>query len=122
MSKLQQHLSLLRTEYVKLQSKHESLQQEHNLLKANSSEFSKESEEQSFASKIMRSVAQMYNQKQYSDMKVKMKSGDYFAHRFILKARSELWKQAEEECCLGMVFTTYLKTYLIIRIFVYFFT
>ncbi|XP_067015008.2 rabankyrin-5 [Anabrus simplex] len=86
-AKLQQHLSLLKEEYVKLQSHCSELERKYALAAAAAGEVN----ENSFVSRLLHTVAGLFDKELYSDMKVKLDGRFIPAHRFVLAARSELW-------------------------------
>nr|XP_045601096.1 rabankyrin-5-like [Procambarus clarkii] len=86
--KLQQHLSLLREQYVRLQERHTALEQQHAIATAGSQITEGED---SFVTRLLRFVADLYDEEKYSDMSVHLGSRDVRAHRFVLAARSNSW-------------------------------
>ncbi|KDR22440.1 Ankyrin repeat and FYVE domain-containing protein 1, partial [Zootermopsis nevadensis] len=86
-TKLQQHLSLLKEEYVKLQAHCNELERKYALAAAAVGEVN----ENSFVAKLLQTVAGLFDQQLYSDMKVKLNGRLIPAHRFVLAARSEHW-------------------------------
>lgn len=88
LGKLQQHLSLLREQYVRLQERHTALEQQHAIATAGSQ--ATEGED-SFVTRLLRFVADLYDKEKYSDMAVHLGSRDVRAHRFVLAARSDNW-------------------------------
>ncbi|XP_069982534.1 rabankyrin-5 isoform X2 [Penaeus vannamei] len=86
--KLQQHLSLLREQYVKLQERYTALEQQHAIVTAGT----QVSEgEDSFVTRLLRFVADLYDKEKYSDMSVHLGTRTIRAHRFVLAARSDNW-------------------------------
>lgn len=63
LQKVQNHLSLLRQEYVKLQNKYVELEQKYNLLVVESG--GGEYEKGSFVSRLLNSVAELYDKELY---------------------------------------------------------
>ncbi|KAJ6655693.1 hypothetical protein lerEdw1_004746, partial [Lerista edwardsae] len=90
-AKLEKHLMLLRQEYVKLQKKLTETERKCTLLAAQSS---KESASDSFISRLLAIVAELYEQEQYSDLKIKVGDKRINAHKFVLAARTETWSLA----------------------------
>ncbi|CAI5794975.1 rabankyrin-5 isoform X1 [Podarcis lilfordi] len=90
-AKLEKHLMLLRQEYVKLQKKLTETERKCTLLAAQSN---KESASDSFISRLLAIVAELYEQEQYSDLKIKVGDRRISAHKFVLAARSETWSLA----------------------------
>ncbi|KAJ7308916.1 hypothetical protein JRQ81_008193 [Phrynocephalus forsythii] len=90
-AKLEKHLMLLRQEYVKLQKKLTETERKCALLAAQSN---KENASDSFISRLLAIVAELYEQEQYSDLKIKVGDKHVHAHKFVLAARSEAWSLA----------------------------
>uniref|UniRef100_A0A8C0IRR2 Ankyrin repeat and FYVE domain containing 1 n=1 Tax=Chelonoidis abingdonii TaxID=106734 RepID=A0A8C0IRR2_CHEAB len=90
-AKLEKHLMLLRQEYVKLQKKLADTERRCTLLAAQSN---KENASDSFISRLLTIVAELYEQEQYSDLKIKVGDKHIRAHKFVLAARSETWSLA----------------------------
>ena len=86
-SKVTQHLNLLREEYVKLQTKHQNLQKKYNLLLANQGD----KKEDTFVVKLLRTIANLFEQELYSDLNIKLQNGIIKSHKFILSSRSSDW-------------------------------
>ncbi|XP_023334642.1 rabankyrin-5 [Eurytemora carolleeae] len=85
--KLSQHLSLLRTEYVKLQQKCVMLERENSVLAAENGEQGQDS----FISRLLATVSSLYNQPLYSDLTIITPSSNIHAHKFVLSCRSDCW-------------------------------
>ncbi|XP_074870134.1 rabankyrin-5 isoform X2 [Carettochelys insculpta] len=90
-AKLEKHLLLLRQEYVKLQKKLADTEKKCTLLAAQSK---KENDSNSFISRLLTIVSELYEQDQYSDLKIKVGDKHISAHKFVLAARSETWSLA----------------------------
>ncbi|XP_037664488.1 rabankyrin-5 isoform X2 [Choloepus didactylus] len=90
-AKLEKHLMLLRQEYVKLQKKLAETEKRCTLLAAQAN---KESSNESFISRLLTIVADLYEQEQYSDLKIKVGGKHISAHKFVLAARSDSWSLA----------------------------
>ncbi|CAL4090807.1 unnamed protein product, partial [Meganyctiphanes norvegica] len=88
LEKSQQHLSLLREQYVRLQERYTALEQQNTILNASSDN---NQGEDSFVTRLLRFVAGLYDQEKYSDMDVNIGSREIRAHRFVLAARSDNW-------------------------------
>ncbi|XP_069684015.1 rabankyrin-5 [Periplaneta americana] len=86
-AKLQQHLALLKEQYVKLQTHCNELERKYALAAAAAGDIN----ENSFVAKLLKTVAELFDQELYSDMKVKLNGQLIPAHRFVLAARSERW-------------------------------
>eukprot|EP00069_Balaena_mysticetus_P000221 bmy_00214T0 len=82
---------LLRQEYVKLQKKLAETEKRCTLLAAQAN---KESSKESFISRLLTIVADLYEQEQYSDLKIKVGGRHINAHKFVLAARSDSWSLA----------------------------
>ncbi|XP_038615045.1 rabankyrin-5 [Tachyglossus aculeatus] len=90
-AKLQKHLALLRQEYVRLQSKLAETEKRCSLLAAQAHAGSSGD---SFIGRLLTIVAELYQQEQYSDLKIKVGDRHVPAHKFVLAARSENWSLA----------------------------
>ncbi|XP_069470823.1 rabankyrin-5 isoform X2 [Ambystoma mexicanum] len=90
-AKLKKHLALLRQEYVKMQQKLAETEKKCTLLAAQAN---KESSSDSFISRLLTIVAELYQQEHYSDLKIKVGDQHISAHKFVLAARSEAWSLA----------------------------
>ncbi|KXJ78184.1 hypothetical protein RP20_CCG005359 [Aedes albopictus] len=91
-TKLEKHLKLLKEEYTKLQKNYAELERKYSKAAASSDdrdlgEFS------SFVSRLVMTVATLYGRKTYSDITVKLKDKTMPAHKFVLNARSEEWRE-----------------------------
>ncbi|UJR28238.1 hypothetical protein I4U23_009488 [Adineta vaga] len=84
--KLQQHLILLREEYVKLQQRHKTLERNFNVLNSTT-----KVDQESFVSRLLKIVAELFNRPLYSDITIKLDGETLYGHRFILAARSLKW-------------------------------
>uniref|UniRef100_A0A8C2ECW5 Ankyrin repeat and FYVE domain containing 1 n=1 Tax=Cyprinus carpio TaxID=7962 RepID=A0A8C2ECW5_CYPCA len=93
--KLQKHLALLRQEYVKMQQKLVETERRCSVLAAQASLPGSTSQaSDSFISRLLAIVADLYQQELYSDLKVKIGEQRLSAHKFVLAARSEIWSLA----------------------------
>ncbi|XP_048092836.1 LOW QUALITY PROTEIN: rabankyrin-5 [Alosa alosa] len=92
--KLQKHLSLLRQEYVKMQQKLVETERQCAVLAAQASGPGTSVVSDSFISRLLAIVADLYQQDQYSDLKVKVGDQSFSAHKFVLAARSDVWSLA----------------------------
>lgn len=90
-AKLQKHLALLRQEYVKLQQKLAETEKRCALLAATSNA---ETTTDSFISRLLAIVSELYQREQYSDLKVKVGDKYLNVHKFVLAARSDTWSLA----------------------------
>ncbi|XP_063992491.1 rabankyrin-5 isoform X1 [Diachasmimorpha longicaudata] len=85
--KWQQHLSLLRSQYVNLYSTNTELRQKYEIVTAAGNE-------SGFIERLLTTVAALYRQKRYSDLTIKLTNGNVPAHKFILSARSDYWNES----------------------------
>uniref|UniRef100_A0A672L1J6 Zinc finger ZZ-type and EF-hand domain containing 1 n=1 Tax=Sinocyclocheilus grahami TaxID=75366 RepID=A0A672L1J6_SINGR len=93
--KLQKHLALLRQEYVKMQQKLVETERRCSVLAAQASLPGSTSQaSDSFISRLLAIVADLYQQEQYSDLNVKIGEQRLSAHKFVLASRSEIWSLA----------------------------
>ncbi|MGH0158390.1 UNVERIFIED_CONTAM: hypothetical protein FKN15_035500, partial [Acipenser sinensis] len=90
-AKLQKHLALLRQEYVKMQQKLVETERKCTMLAVQAKQ---ESASESFISRLLAIVADLYQQDQYSDLKVKVGDEQLSAHKFVLAAHTESWSLA----------------------------
>ncbi|MGH0151981.1 UNVERIFIED_CONTAM: hypothetical protein FKN15_040266 [Acipenser sinensis] len=90
-AKLQKHLALLRQEYVKMQQKLVETERKCAMLAVQAKQ---ESASESFISRLLAIVADLYQQDQYSDLKVKVGDEQLSAHKFVLAAHTESWSLA----------------------------
>ncbi|XP_076210885.1 rabankyrin-5 isoform X1 [Aptenodytes patagonicus] len=90
-AKLEKHLMLLRQEYVKLQKKLADTERRCNLLAAQANQ---DNASDTFISRLLAIVAELYQQEQYSDLKIKVGDKHISAHKFVLAARSDTWSLA----------------------------
>ncbi|KAI1231928.1 hypothetical protein IHE44_0007570 [Lamprotornis superbus] len=90
-AKLEKHLMLLRQEYVKLQKKLVDTERRCNVLAV---EANQDNASDTFISRLLTIVAELYQQEQYSDLKIKVGDKHIRAHKFVLAARSDTWSLA----------------------------
>ncbi|KAK1157442.1 rabankyrin-5 [Acipenser oxyrinchus oxyrinchus] len=90
-AKLQKHLALLRQEYVKMQQRLVETERKCAMLAVQAKQ---ESASESFISRLLAIVAELYQQDQYSDLKVKVGDEQLSAHKFVLAAHTESWSLA----------------------------
>uniref|UniRef100_A0A8C7I3X6 Ankyrin repeat and FYVE domain containing 1 n=2 Tax=Oncorhynchus kisutch TaxID=8019 RepID=A0A8C7I3X6_ONCKI len=98
-AKLQKHLALLRQEYVKMQQKLADTERRCAVLAAQTSGQGSTNTfgtgaGDTFISRLLDIVAQLYQQDQYSDLKVTVGEMTLNAHKFVLAARSDAWSLA----------------------------
>ncbi|KAF2363877.1 BTB/POZ domain [Trinorchestia longiramus] len=90
LTKVQQHLALLRDQYTLLQEKCSQLQQERDVAQAAAGcadGFT------SFASRLLAFVSKLHNKEEYSDVTIKVSdTKNLKAHKFVLQARSSKWE------------------------------
>ncbi|XP_050520840.1 rabankyrin-5 isoform X2 [Daktulosphaira vitifoliae] len=85
--KQQQHLSLLKEEYVKLQAYCNDLEKKYATLAATYGDCN----DKSFVSRLLKTVTTLYNNTLYSDLNIALSNGDVPAHKFVLSSRSDNW-------------------------------
>lgn len=90
--KLENHLKLLKEEYTKLQRNYAELERKYSKAAAalgdkDLGEFS------SFVSRLTMTVATLYGRKTYSDLTIRLSDKTLPAHKFVLNARSEEWRE-----------------------------
>ncbi|XP_057676703.1 rabankyrin-5 [Corythoichthys intestinalis] len=92
-AKLQKHLALLRQEYVKMQQKLADTERRCAVLAAQVSGpcSTSPASADTFISRLLEIVSELYRQEQYSDLKVKIDGDRLSAHKFVLAARSDVW-------------------------------
>ena len=89
-TKLQNHLSLLREEYVKLQNRLADTERRYQVAIATSGGGS--NAQDGFVSRLLKFIADLFDKDQYSDLLIQLEGGhDVKAHKFILSARSHYW-------------------------------
>ncbi|CAG2167793.1 unnamed protein product [Oppiella nova] len=91
LEKSRKHLSLLREEYVKLQQKYCDLEKRYNLLNASSGVV----DDNSFVSRLVRNVANLFDKELYSDLTIKLNGSSIKGHKFVLSSRSDTWDQLD---------------------------
>ncbi|CAD6231483.1 GSCOCG00001432001-RA-CDS [Cotesia congregata] len=85
--KWQQHLSLLRNQYVHLHTANSELQQKYAIATASK-------QESGFIERLLATITSLYGQKQYSDLTIKLVNNELPAHKFVLSARSDFWSES----------------------------
>ncbi|XP_010895334.1 rabankyrin-5 isoform X2 [Esox lucius] len=95
-AKLQKHLALLRQEYVKMQQKLADTERRCAVLAAQASGQGSAGARagDTFISRLLDIVAELYLQEQYSDLKLIVGGQTINAHKFVLAARSDAWSLA----------------------------
>lgn len=88
-TKLQQHLTLLKEEYGKLQSHCAEVERKYTLAAASAGDLS----ETSFVARLLMTVATLYGRETYSDIKIKLQNKSMPGHKFVLNARSDDWNE-----------------------------
>ncbi|XP_013167639.1 PREDICTED: serine/threonine-protein phosphatase 6 regulatory ankyrin repeat subunit C [Papilio xuthus] len=89
-TKLQQHLALLKEEYSKLQSHCAEVERKYTLAAASAGDLS----ETSFVARLLMTVSTLYGRETYSDISIKLQSKSVPGHKFVLNARSDDWNEA----------------------------
>ncbi|KAG7197966.1 hypothetical protein KM043_016199 [Ampulex compressa] len=85
--KWQQHLSLLREQYVNLYAKNAELQREYAIATAGK-------EESGFVGRLLATVASLYSQYRYSDVTIKLIDQEIPGHKFVLCARTDFFNDS----------------------------
>ncbi|XP_056449983.1 rabankyrin-5 isoform X1 [Gadus chalcogrammus] len=98
-AKLKKHLALLRQEYVKMQQKLADTERRYAMLAAQANSQGAISPNappsgDTFISRLLEIVCELYQQEQYSDLKVKIAGERLHAHKFVLAARTDVWSLA----------------------------
>ncbi|XP_034827404.1 rabankyrin-5 [Maniola hyperantus] len=88
-TKLQQHLTLLKEEYSKLQSHCAEVERKYMLAAASAGDLS----ETSFVARLLMTVSTLYGRDTYSDIVVKLQNKSVPGHKFVLNARSDDWNE-----------------------------
>ncbi|XP_066251901.1 rabankyrin-5 isoform X2 [Euwallacea similis] len=91
--KLQQHLSLLKQEYSKLQTKYRDLESRYTYITATSGDSIDNDLLNSFASRLVTTISNLYNSEKYSDIEIKLFDRIMPAHKIVLTARSKIWNE-----------------------------
>ncbi|CAH1132015.1 unnamed protein product [Ceutorhynchus assimilis] len=91
--KLQQHLSLLKQEYSKLQTKYRDLESRYTYIAATNGDSTENDISNSFASRLVNTISNLYDSDNYSDIKIKFLDKVMPGHKIILTARSKLWDE-----------------------------
>lgn len=91
--KLENHLKLLKEEYKKLQTSYAELERKYSKAVASNGEAGELGEFSSFVSRLVMTVATLYGRTAYSDIQIKLKDKSLPAHKFVLNARSEEWRE-----------------------------
>lgn len=91
--KLEKHLKLLKEEYTKLQRNYNDLERKYSRVVAASGDPDQAGEFSSFVSRLAITVAGLYGRKTYSDLLVRLADKTIPAHKFVLNARSEEWRE-----------------------------
>lgn len=89
-TKLQQHLALLKEEYSKLQIHCAEIERKYTLAAASAGDLS----ETSFVARLLMTVSTLYGRETYSDINIKLQNKSVPAHKFVLNARSDDWNEA----------------------------
>ncbi|KAL7303079.1 hypothetical protein TKK_0004294 [Trichogramma kaykai] len=92
--KWQQHLALLREQYVNLYNNYTELQQKYTLVTASIDDH------ENFAGRLLSQIAQLYGEKRYSDITIELTNKNVPVHKFVLAARSDSWSSLAEKSVL----------------------
>ncbi|XP_017140975.1 rabankyrin-5 [Drosophila miranda] len=90
--KLENHLALLKEEYTKLQRSYAELERKFNEVVASSADAELTGELSSFVSRLALTVASLFGRPTYSDVNIRTSAKTVPAHKFVLHARSEKWR------------------------------
>lgn len=85
-------MSLLKEEYTKLQRNYAELERKYSKAAAASGD-NDLGEFSSFVSRLTITVASLYGRKTYSDLTIRFSDKTIPAHKFVLNARSEEWRE-----------------------------
>ncbi|CAK9807017.1 Ankfy1 [Anthophora quadrimaculata] len=85
--KWQQHLSLLREQYVNLYNTNTELQREYAIVTANK-------QDTGFIGRLLTTIASLYGDYRYSDITIKFSNHVMPAHKFILSARTDFFSDS----------------------------
>ncbi|XP_052802681.1 rabankyrin-5-like isoform X2 [Mya arenaria] len=86
--KLQNHLRLLREEYVKLQKRLAETERKYQVLAASAGQGG----DNNFVNRLLNTVAELFDKELYSDLVIHLEGGQsVHGHRFVLAARSDHW-------------------------------
>ncbi|XP_062587167.1 rabankyrin-5-like isoform X2 [Saccostrea cucullata] len=87
-AKLQNHLSLLREEYVKLQNRLSEVEKKYQIAVAASGQEG----DDNFVARLLKTVSDLFDKELYSDLTISLEgSRNLRGHRFVLAARSDYW-------------------------------
>ncbi|KAK6967507.1 rabankyrin-5, partial [Biomphalaria glabrata] len=93
-SKLQNHLSLLREEYVKLQNRLADVERRYQVAIAAAG--GNGESQNGFVCRLLKFIADLFDKEQYSDLTIHLEGGrNVRSHKFILSARSSDWGVAD---------------------------
>lgn len=82
-------MTLLKQEYSKLQTKYHDIEAKYNNIAAANSVDT----EETFASRLLRIISNLYDSDIYSDIKIKCANKEVYAHKLVLNARSTIWNE-----------------------------
>ncbi|EFN77373.1 rabankyrin-5 [Harpegnathos saltator] len=85
--KWQQHLTLLREQYVNLYNANAELQKEYAIVTA-------DKQECGFVGRLLATIASLYCQHRYSDINIKLIDQEIPAHKFVLSARTDFFNDS----------------------------
>ncbi|XP_011501853.1 PREDICTED: rabankyrin-5 [Ceratosolen solmsi marchali] len=91
--KWQQHLALLREQYVNLYNNYTELQQKYALATASK-------ENHGFMGRLLSQISMLYEENRYSDVTVVLRDKSIPVHKFVLAARSDSWESLPEKAVL----------------------
>lgn len=82
-------MTLLKQEYSKLQTKYHDIEAKYNNIAAANSA----NTEETFASRLLTIISNLYDSEIYSDIKIKFTDKEVYAHKLVLNARSTIWNE-----------------------------
>ncbi|XP_011188184.2 rabankyrin-5 isoform X1 [Zeugodacus cucurbitae] len=88
--KLEKHIALLKEEYTKLQREYVELEKKYNKI---SIKLEDDPIVSGFASRLVMTVASLYNKTIYSDICIRIGAVSIPAHKFVLQSRSDEWSE-----------------------------
>lgn len=86
-------MKLLKEEYTKLQRNYNELERKYSRVVAASGDPDLAGEFSSFVSRLALTVGSLYGRTTYSDLTVRLADKSIPAHKFVLVARSEEWRE-----------------------------
>uniref|UniRef100_A0A158R5E8 ANK_REP_REGION domain-containing protein n=1 Tax=Syphacia muris TaxID=451379 RepID=A0A158R5E8_9BILA len=113
---MNEHLQLLRTEYLRLQKEHAELKKEYDVLLASQTKNPKLSGSSlTFVQKLMALVSQLFDKDLYSDLTICCDGQQMRAHKFVIAARTTYWNDLSEISRIELDDIPYNVGYIIIK-------